>query len=188
MTSLVKSILVCVSAMCCSLTGCLAGCDRNREEVAALVRMSSRQRQEAFRNMPPQKQLDLYLSAGHGEPGYNFASEIAGNWKDLFPRLKERLSSESDDSDRTQLLLAIIGENYCSLYQRKDVIDAASEAIAKMQPSRRADGRGTAKKVDSSRRAVASLPVNFLVAEIAALMDVRARAFFSFICILGRRN
>jgi hypothetical protein len=105
------------------------------------MEMSPQQRREAFAGMPPNKQLDVYLYGSlRFEPGLMFSDEVASNWKSVLPVVKERLASESThNEDRTQLLwlLATISQNYCSLADRKDVLTAASQAIAGMDNAHR---------------------------------------------------
>ena len=119
---------------------CLACCNPEGAKVKALLGMTHEQRRAAFAEMPPDKQLDIYLVAARGEPGHNLSEDIAGNWRVLLPVLKVRLSSEAGEAEQTQLiwLLAAISNHHCSLVERKDILEVASQVVSRMgEPSKR---------------------------------------------------
>ena len=130
-------MLLALAAACSLLSGCLTGCGPDAKQARAMRQITPQQRREAVASMPPEKQLDVYLIAAGGEPGHNFSYDLASNWKSVLPALKQRLASQPGEAERVQLLwlLAAISENYCSLAERKDVLDAASRVVASMGAS-----------------------------------------------------
>jgi hypothetical protein len=128
------TLMLLALAAACSL---LSGCGPDARQARAMRQITPQQRREAFASMPPEKQLDVYLISAGGEPGHIFSYDLASNWKSVLPVLKQRLSSQRGEAERVQLLwlLAAISENYCSLAERKDVLDAASRAVASMGAS-----------------------------------------------------
>jgi hypothetical protein len=131
------SILTLLALLCASLSfsGCLTECGSDARQARAMRRMSPQQRREAFARMSPEEQLDIYLAAAGGEPGYNFSEEVGANWKSVLPVLLRRLSTQAGSAERIQLLwlLATISEHYCSLKDRKDVLDIASQVVSRME-------------------------------------------------------
>lgn len=109
---------------------CIGCTDPNVKLAREIKNMPPQQQREALAKLPGAKQLDVYLAARAGEPGINFAGEIASNWKSVLPALAQRLPSQRGPSARMQLLwlLAAISDE-CSLTKRDDVLAAASEAI-----------------------------------------------------------
>jgi hypothetical protein len=133
-----KSRLVIALVGLSSLLGCL-GCwnpNPNAKRAREIIRMPSEQRRQVLASLPPGMQVDIYIYASTNfEPPF-LLYEVAPNWKLILPVVKERLSTGTDDLTNFQLLwlLVAISESYCSLTERQDVLNAASQAVARMGP------------------------------------------------------
>jgi hypothetical protein len=120
---------------CAWLSGCLTGCGPKGQQIKAIMSMTSRERQETFAKMPPEKQLELYFYGQHYEPPLNLHHYLAPTWKSLLPLVKQRLTSESDEKKVADMLalLEMVSVTQCSLVNRKDVLEIASGAAAKLR-------------------------------------------------------
>ena len=113
------------------------------------MRMSAEERQTAFANMPPSKQLDVYMAgATKFGPPIMFQYYVAANWKADLPIVKERLASESDGRlAQLMPILVAVSNNYCSLAERKDVLSLVSQAIPRVGEPYRASVEEDLRKI-----------------------------------------
>lgn len=131
-------VILVVLGPCSFLSGCrFTWVHPEVKQFEAIRRMNPQQRRDTFANMPPERQLDIYLAAAGEEPGYDFSLDVSRNWKSLLPTLRERLAKQKGETEQIHLLwlLASISENYCSLSERRDVLEVVSQVIAKMGES-----------------------------------------------------
>lgn len=117
----------------------LLSCDPPPERSTALriLEMPTEQRLRAMSELPPEKQVDVFLYAYTSvEPPKILAGEVAQNWKVTLPVIKDRLAKESRESylDGLMLTLSAISARYCSLADRTDVLLVASRAVEKIGP------------------------------------------------------
>lgn len=128
-------LILTLLGVCLSLLGCLTGCGPEARQVKEIMEMTPQQRQEAFAKMTPERQLEIYSYGQKYEPPLNFHFYIAGNWRSLLPVVKKRLTSESDEKKLADIvaLLSAISITQCSLADRKDVLDLASQAVARLR-------------------------------------------------------
>lgn len=128
-------IATAVLVVCPFISGCLTGCEPDAKQIKEIMKSPPQQRPEVFAKMSPSKQLEIYFYGQHYEPPYDFHFYLAPNWKSLLPTVKERLISEPDEKKVADMLalLEVISVTQCSLAKRADVLDAASEAVAKLR-------------------------------------------------------
>jgi hypothetical protein len=131
-----KCLLVLPLCAAAALPGCGGCTDPNAKHARAIIEMSPQQRRQALAELPPDKQLDVYLyAATRVEPPLILANELVANGPSILPQLKGRLASERDERRFTQLMLILvaISAGDCSLEKRRDVLGIVEQAIPKMK-------------------------------------------------------
>ena len=129
------SILLALLSVCALLSGCFTGCGPHGREINEIMKLPSHKRPEALSRMPPERQLALFFYGQKYEPPLNLQYYIAANWRSLLPVVKQHLAAESDDKRLADMvaLLRAISVTQCSLEERKDVLDLASQAVGKLR-------------------------------------------------------
>lgn len=96
--------------------------------------MPEDRRQREVDRLSPDKQVDVYLAGiTEIEPPLMMDEYLAANWKSVLPVIRDRMALGSDDRlPRLMPTLVTISNKYCSLADRKDVLDAVSAALPRM--------------------------------------------------------
>jgi hypothetical protein len=131
------------------IVACRGFPDSDTRQAKALMRMSGQERQRAFANLQPNKQLDVYMAgATKFGPPIMFEYYVAANWKAVLPSVKERLVSESDRRLAALMpILVVISDNFCSLAERDDVLSLVSQATPRVGELYRASVEEDLRKI-----------------------------------------
>lgn len=105
-------------------------------EYKRLFYLPEKQQEERFKQLPLDKQVDVYLYAMYVEPPLKrYAGYLGGSGKKVLQILLARLESEQSDTAKAHLIYAFeeIHERHYSLRDEKETVESITRVISHMK-------------------------------------------------------